>query len=256
MQNLLKSGSVARQTALEVFQANIGDAERLIALTRLLLNTRTYRMRRELRESFGDAMRISRKRWNDLDCVESADVFVVLKPDGRAAREHFTEPELRPLLRQAVVAISAAVESYVAEKACSFVSEAMKMDPLPPRLRQVSVSFEDVLWIEQNYERRGWGHRALLREHLVTEASSDPDQIGRVFSTVGRTGLWALVDKERRVVKGTSEREMKDLASRRNQIAHSGDRVGRGRASLDLEDVEDFYANTKAVVEAIDAVLT
>ena len=193
MQNLLKSGSVARQTALEVFQANIGDAERLIALTRLLLNTRTYRMRRELRESFGDAMRISRKRWDDLDCVESADVFVVLKPEGRAAREHFTEPELRPLLRQAVVAISAAVESYVAEKACSFVSEAMKMDPLPPRLRQLSVSFEDVLWIEQNYERRGWGHRALLR-NILSGASSDPDQIGRVFSIVGGPvcGRWSI----------------------------------------------------------------
>lgn len=246
---------MARQSPIEVFEANIADAERLLALTRLLLNTRTYRMRRELRESVGEAMRVPRKRWDELDCVESADVFVVLKPEGRAAREHFTEPELRPLLRQAVVAISAAVESYVAEKACSFVSAAMKMDPRPPRLRQLSVSFEDVLWIEENYERRGWGHRALLRQHLVAAASSDPDQIGRVFSIVGRPGLWPLVDKERKAGKGTSERQMRDLANRRNQIAHSGDRSGRGRALLDFDDVETFYADAKAVVEAIDAVL-
>jgi hypothetical protein len=240
---------------LDVFEDNIADAERLIALTRVLLNTRTYRMRRELRDSFGEAMRVPRKKWDELDCVESADVFLLLKPGGRAAREHFTEPQLRPLLRQSVVAISAAVESYVAEKACSLLSRAMKMDPLPARLREVSVSLEDVLWIEQNYERRGWGHRALIRQYLVAESSSDPDQIGRVFSTVGKSGLWPSVDKHRNTSKGVSEKQARALAERRNQIAHSGDRVGRGRALLTLEEVEGFYTNAKATVEAIDAVL-
>ena len=71
--------------------------------------------------------------------VAISELFRVLKPGGAATREHFTEPELRPLLRQAVVAISAAVESYVAEKASSLVSEALKMDPLPPRLSQMAV---------------------------------------------------------------------------------------------------------------------
>ena len=212
-------------------------------------------MRRELRDSFGEAMRVPRGKWGELDCVESADVFLVLKPSGQAAREHFTEPELRPLLRQAIVAISAAVESYVAEKACSLLSQAMKMDPLPARLRQISVSVEDVLWIEENYERRGWGHRALIRDYLVAEASSDPDQIGKVLSTIGRSGLWPSVDKHRGVAKGTSVRQAKALAERRNQIAHSGDRVGRGRALLSLEEVEGFSTNAKATVEALDAVL-
>src|SRR5689334_21525067 len=108
---------MARPTPLEIFEDNISDADRLIGFTRVLLNARTNRMRRERRDSIGVILGIPRKRRDAMDCVESADVFVVLKPDGAATRERFTEPELRPLLRQAVVAISAAVESYVAEKA-------------------------------------------------------------------------------------------------------------------------------------------
>lgn len=43
----------------------------------------------------------------------------------RTSRSHFTEIELRQLLRQAVVAAAAAVESYVAEKAKTCVADAL-----------------------------------------------------------------------------------------------------------------------------------
>src|SRR5436190_14095515 len=101
---------MARQrkpTPLDVFEDNIADAERLLQLTRILLNTRKRRMRRELRETVGDAIKVGRRDQDGLDCVESLDVFVVLKPDGVARREHFTDAQLRPLLRQAIVALSA-----------------------------------------------------------------------------------------------------------------------------------------------------
>jgi len=90
-------------------------------------------MRRELRESVGTALKLPQREWDKLDCVESGEVFVVLKGDGTIRREHFDEQELRPLLRQAIVAIAAAVESYVAEKACSRISSAW--DKPPDRLR-------------------------------------------------------------------------------------------------------------------------
>lgn len=246
---------MSRLSPLDVFEDNIADADRLIGLTRVLLNTRSRKMRRELRDSFGRMMRLPRRTWQDLDCVESADVFVLLKPDGAAERAHFDEPELRPLLRQAVVAISAAVESYVAEKAASLVSEALRSDPVPPRLAQMAVKFEDVLWVEKNYQRRGWGHRQLIKEHLISEASPDPGQIGKVFSTVGQSGLWAKVDKQRRVAKGTSETQARALAERRNRIAHAADRAGGGRAQLTLSEVESFYDNAKSIVEAMDSVI-
>jgi hypothetical protein len=238
---------------VEVFDANIGDAERLIGLTRALLNARTYRMRKERREGVGMALRLPRRDWDNLDCAESDDVFVVIKPTGAVRREHFTEPELRPLLRQAVVAVAAAVESYVAEKACSYISDAL--DELPDRLRQVSVSLGEVIEIEERYERRRWGYRDIIEEYLATEASPSPSKIGVVFSTVGKRGFWPAVDNHRSVRRGTTEKQLEALAARRNRIAHTGDRVGYGRAALAVEEVESYLTNTKEIVAALEAVL-
>jgi hypothetical protein len=54
-----------------VFEANIADAERLLGLARALANGRKYGMRRELRESVGTALRVSKNKRDELDCVES-----------------------------------------------------------------------------------------------------------------------------------------------------------------------------------------
>jgi hypothetical protein len=240
------------RTPIQVFEDNMADAERLIALTRILLNTRTRRMRAEMRQRVGDAIRVRQRDRTELDCVESDDVFVVLKPGGRARREHFTEPELRPLLRQAVVAIAAAVESYVAEKACCYIREAL--DERGRRLLDIPTTVEYVLELE-TYERRGWGHRRLVREYLEREASASPNKIGLVFATVGKTGFWKKVDTKRGVSRGSSEKQLEALADRRNRIAHTGDRQGRGRAHLELAHVEEHFVNARDIVEALESVL-
>lgn len=87
-------------------------------------------MRVELRSRIGEALGVPRRRRDSLDYVESRELFLVIKPGGDTPRHHFTEPGLRPLLRQAVVAIAAAVESYVAEKACVYIAEALRTDEL------------------------------------------------------------------------------------------------------------------------------
>jgi RiboL-PSP-HEPN len=240
-------------TPIEVFEANISDAERLLDFTRALTNGRKYGMRRELRESIGGALRLKKAKRDKLDCVESDEVFVLLKPGGRVTRANFTEPELRPLLRQAIVATAAAVESYVVEKACSRCSDAL--DSPPPRLKEVGMSLADVIDIETRYKRRRWGHRAILEAHIEAEASSDPARIGKVFSTVGLKGFWREVDSQRGVAKGRSEEQLSSLAKRRNKIAHTGDRTPTGRSTLSLDEVETHYKNAKEIVEALEAVL-
>jgi RiboL-PSP-HEPN len=244
---------VKQPKPIEVFEANIADAERLISLTRALLNTRRYRMRRELRESVGAALKLPQKEWDRLDCIESGEVFVVLKGNGAVRREHFEEQELRPLLRQAIVAIAAAVESYIAEKACSCISEAW--DQQPDRLRQMPILLGDVIDIEAKYKRRFWGYRDLVERYLEREASSDPNKIGVVFSTVGKKGFWKALDSRRGVSKGTSHKQLAALAARRNKIAHTGDRIGSKRATLSVTEVEGHYVNAKSIVEALDKVL-
>ena len=243
----------AQPKPIDVFESNIADAERLIALTRALKNTRTYRMRRELREAVGPVLKLPKKQWDDLDCVESGEVFVVMKGNGTVRREHFTEPELRPLLRQAIVAIAAAVESYVAEKASSFISDAWTVQP--ERLRAMALSLGDVLDIEARYQRRFWGYRDLVEQFIEREASAHPAKIGIVLSTVGKKGFWAQIDARRKVGKGRSEAELEALAARRNKIAHTGDRVGSKRAALSVDEVEAHFENAKTIVEAMEKVL-
>jgi hypothetical protein len=240
-------------TPIEVFEANIGDAERLIAFARALTNGRKYGMRRELRESVGAALRVPKNKWGDLDCVESDDVFVVLMPGGAVRRAHFTQVELRPLLRQAVVAAAAAVESYVAEKAATYVATALAAPP--ERLKEVSMTLIDVMEIENRYKRRAWGYRAVLEAHLSQEASADPGQIGKVLSTVGQKGFWPKVDARRHVSKGMSETQLRALAQRRNKIAHTGDRTPTGRSQLALTDADTHVANARSIIEAMEAVL-
>jgi len=238
---------------IEVFEANIADAERLLAFARALTNGRKYGMRRELRESVGSALRLPKNKWGELDCVESDHVFVVLMPGGEVRRQHFTELELRPLLRQAVVAAAAAVESYVAEKAGTYAANALATPP--ERLKEVSISLVDVMDIEKRYKRRAWGYRAVLEAHLEREASSDPGKIGKVFSTVGQKRFWPKVDARRHVDKGTSESQLTALTQRRNKIAHTGDRTATGRSQLALKDAETHVANARSIVEAMEAVL-
>jgi hypothetical protein len=114
-----------KPTPISVFETNIGDAETLLNLSRSLNNQRLRGMRRELREAFGSAMRIPKRDHAGLDCVESDDLFVIIKSTGGRSREDFSEQELRPLLRQAIVSVAAAVESYVAEKAVAYIGDAI-----------------------------------------------------------------------------------------------------------------------------------
>ncbi|MGI8780257.1 MAG: HEPN domain-containing protein [Solirubrobacteraceae bacterium] len=246
---------MARQTPLDVFEDNVRDAERLVHLARVLANTRKNRMRTELRESFGASMGLARKKRDELDCVESDELFIVIKPQAKGRRELFTESELRPLLRQAVVATAAAVESYVAEKSCCYIGQALRSDELPKRLMQMSVNLGQIIAIERQYERRGWGHRQLVRDYLVSQSSSSPSQIGQVFSVVGHGELMSKLDGHRRVSKGTSNRQLEDLTARRNRIAHAADRLGNGRAHIEIQETAAHLANAKSIVESLDALL-
>ena len=100
---------MAKSAPLEAFEDNISDAERLLSFAGALANERKRKMPAALQERVGDAMNIGKRRRSQLDCVESPEVFIVLKPGGSLRREHFSEPYLRPLLRQSIVAVAAAV---------------------------------------------------------------------------------------------------------------------------------------------------
>ena len=75
-----------------------------------------------------------------------------------------------------------------------------------------------------------------------------------LISMVGVPKVWAAVDAKRGVVKGSSEKALETITQRRNRIAHSGDRQGRGRAPITVAEVERDLACLVEIVSALDQV--
>lgn len=240
-------------TPIEVFEANIADAERLLSIARGLDNRRIRSMRRELREAFGSAMKVPKRDQDRLDCIESDDLFVIFKADSRLGRADFTEQELRPLLRQAIVSVAAAAESYVAEKASSYIGDAL--DGAPGRLRRLRVSLGEVFDIEQSLTRRRFGWRRIVHERIERDSGAAPNKMDTVFGLVGKQVPWKRLDERRHVRRGESRKQMEALATRSNRIAHTGDRIGAKRAVIALAGVEGHLKNAKVIVESLDAEL-
>jgi hypothetical protein len=242
---------IKKPSAREAFDDNLSDAEALVAMVRALSNKRVRRMRRELKERLGSSLDLPKKHWDELDCIESDDLFAVFKPGSRLGRDAMDEANLRPLLRQALVAACAAVETFVGDRIMERLRGALDSDPRPTRLLSLPMTVDDWLHIDETYERRRWGLREVVEVEVRRLASPAPSQIGIAFSVVGEKGLWKRVDKSRGAKPGASEAGLETIYMRRNRIAHEGDRSGRGRSSLTVEEVE---ADLRCIVEIIDAV--
>jgi len=62
------------------------------------------------------------------------------------------------------------------------------------------------------------------------------------------------LDAARTVGKGTTKGQLTVITERRNAIAHSGDRVGRGRRQITSGEVEAYLSQLESIVSAIEAV--
>lgn len=243
---------VSKPTARQAFDDNIADAKTLVLLAEALRNKRTRRMRREKRETLGGALGIAKKNWDDLDCIESKDLFAVFSPESRLDRSAFDEKALRPLLRQALVAGCAALETFVGDRVMELYRGALDSEERPARLLDLQMTVGEWLWIDENYERKRWGLRDVVEWEVRQMASPAPAQIGEAFGIVGQKKLWKRVDGRRKVTSGSSEKTLNALYERRNRIAHSGDRVGRGRATISSEEVSDDLQCLIEIVGTLD----
>ncbi len=229
------------------------DADLLVLLARGLDNQRKNKMRKELREKIGEVLRVPVKDREHLDCAESNEMFVILKSGSCLKRENFKD--MRPLLRQALVAGCAALETYVADIAMEYVNSALRAADPPRRFRNIHMTIGD--WLEhiQPLKNKGSGIRRIVQPYLRRTSSTAPSQIGVVLATVG-VERWAKdVDNARGKEGGTTVRELDRITDRRNLIVHTGDRKGKGRASLTIEDVEKDIQIIKDVANAINVVM-
>jgi RiboL-PSP-HEPN len=242
----------AKPSARQAFDDNMADAQKLVLFSEALLNKRTYKMRVEKRRRLGEALDIPKGKWDTLDCIESSDLFAVFPPGSRLDRDEFQDKSLRPLLRQALVAGCAALETFVGDRVMELWSGAVNAEERPTRLLQLPMTVDDWLRIERQYDRRRWGLRQVAELEVRRIASPAPAQIGIAFSIVGEKTLWKRVDGRRHVAKGKSEAALEALNKRRNKIAHEGDRVGVGRAAISAEEVDGDLTQLIDIVDAID----
>ena len=195
-----------------------------------------------------------KKEWGSLDCIESDDLFAIFKPRASIDRDSVSEPRLRPFLRQALVAACAAVETFVGDRAMERLRGALDGEPRPGRLLDLPMTVGDWLRIDENYERKRWGLRDVVESEIRQLASPAPSQIGHVFSIVGEKDLWKRIDAHRHVGRGGSVKTLERINERRNRIAHQGDRQGRGRATITIDEVVADLESIKSIVDAFDAV--
>jgi hypothetical protein len=244
-----------KPSAFEAFEDNMADAKSLVALANALTNSRKRKMRTELRGKVGAALGVRNAGLDQLDCAQSDDLFVVFMPGSSLSRDHMSENSLQPLLRQAVVAASAAVETYVADRVMELAGPALRGKKRPSHLDELTLTFGDWFAISAKYpKRKVWGIRLLLEEHVRRGASPAASSVGLMFSIVGHDKVLAKVDGHRNLGSGTSSKELDRLYRRRNFIAHANDRSGRSRAEIKRTDVETMLTSAEEVVSGLEKV--
>jgi hypothetical protein len=242
---------IRKPKSREAFDLNMNDAETLVAIVKLLENKRANRMRAELRNRIGTALRIPKAKQAQLECLENPQVFITFLPGSAHLRANLTEENLHPLLRQAIVAGCAAVETYIADRTMELLGPALRAKEKPPRLLELTMTVQQYLKV-QSYQRKNWGLRDLIEDQVLLKASTSPSSIGMLMSMVGMPKIWSSVDAKRGVGRGSSEAALEVITQRRNKIAHNGDRQGRGRAAITVNEVERDLSRLVEIVDAID----
>lgn len=238
---------------IEAFNDSVDDAAALIDYAKAFKNKRARAMRKELRGRVGEALRLSSKARESLDCLQSEDLFVVFLNADSLGRDRFNDR--RPLLRQAIVAASAALESYVADKAIERLGAVLKRTSMPRRLRDIPLTVGDWIDIEGQYKRRVWGIRDIVEGVIRKQASTSPSRIGEVLSMVGVDKWSVKIDHIRDVGKGTTVKQLDALTRRRNLIAHTADRMGQGRAAIDIKEAQTFVNQVRDIAQAMESLL-
>lgn len=111
--------------------------------------------------------------------------------------------------------------------------------------------------IHNVYERERWGIRARVVQPWVQDkASTNPDALGQLLSSVGARNWAKQVDNQRGVSPGESVRQLHEISNRRNSIVHAADKIGRTRrADLTLEQATAMVSVLQSIAEAIEKLI-
>lgn len=92
-------------------------------------------------------------------------------------------------------------------------------------------------------------------KHVNEMASTSPTKVGELLSLIGITQWTNKIDDHRGVARGDTHALLERITQRRNKIVHTGDRHGRGRAPLTVEEVKADLAALESVERALEKML-
>jgi len=244
-----------KPTPLAAFRDNMSDAETLVLLAECLAATNQRRMRKEMRDKIGSALRVPVKRRAELDYLRNPDVIVTFLPGSRLARGDLDDR--RPLLRQALVAGCAATETYLADKVMTKVGDLARVSARSTkRFGAIPLTVGSWMAIEETYTRRKRGLREMVIEPYVRErASTAPSQVGELLSLAGVDEWARRLDGVLGNPRGATVEFLDQVTRRRNRIAHAGDRVGYSRGRLTVAEVRSDLEQLGAIVSALDTMI-
>jgi hypothetical protein len=208
---------------LDDFKASISDAERMLALAAGLSDVRVQRMRADAKQTLGAALRVPSEQRPHLERAEGTGAWIIIKPGAELRRDMFGAEALKPLVRQSVVVIAAAVEAYVAERVNGAWEAMLATSTVPAAAR------------------------ARLARDVERRASAAPESIRDAFVRIGIT-----VDLARMQADDGARASdvLGELRTMRNAIAH-----GATARSPDVHRVRKLLGHVRDVIERLDSVV-
>ena len=180
-------------------------------------------MRVDFKQTLGAALKVPSDQRELLERAEGSGAWVILKPNAKLRRDMFGEKALEPLIRQSVVVIAAAVESFVADCVVATLQRMLDGSSMP------SAAVD------------------LLIKEVRFDASADPKTIKELFRRVGVDDVLVAASA---IAGFKINQTLSHLVEARNKIAH-GAVPGAPTCDAGLGLLEE----TRAVVKALDAAL-
>jgi len=161
------------------------------------------------------------------------------------------------LLRGAVVFLVSALDTYFHDRIKYGISGVS--GDMPAALLRHRITIGDLEdW--EDARRKGNVIRNWIAEHLSTVPLQSPDRIAEYMRYIGVEQLWNKVEPDNTKRKKILDK-LNEIITRRNQIAHEGDRLsGRGSGKrlrgIALDTVTDWIKFIDGLITTIDAKVT
>lgn len=222
---------------IEAYEHVAERARRLLRLHDGLVNTRAYRVRSDWAAKFCQLMHWPQS--SSIERIDSKEAVIILRDGSSLERDDFTADSAADLLRASLTFGASALDRYVHERVVKGIVFALKEPNLNQSQSQLSLpAFEAVRICERARKARASGDpvrlandvRIVVQEHLHKRPFQSWSEIVKAFELIGVTSLAGKLQSAYGLGDiGPIQKQLGEIAKRRNWIVHEGDLVRHQR---------------------------